>query len=208
MTDQRSLARRGLALATLALWISIAHCAPALAHTGTDAALGLVTGFKHPFAGPDHLLAMVAVGLWGAQLGQPAIWALPITFPLVMALGGVLGIAGLHLPFAEGIIALSALALGVMVALRLSPPLWTAAAMVGLFAIFHGYAHGLELPKAADPIGYGAGFVTATGLLHLSGILLGATMRWPLGDGLVRVSGAAIGCAGVFFLWSILGNAS
>src|SRR5262249_30559587 len=138
---------------------------PASAHVGTDEVLGFQTGFLHPLTGADHLVAMVAVGLWGAQLGAPAIWLLPITFPLVMAFGSVFGIAGVEIPYTEWVIGVSALALGLVVALRARPPLWAAAALVAMFAIFHGYAHGKELPSAADPIGYGAGFVTATGLL-------------------------------------------
>jgi urease accessory protein len=191
---------------------AVLHCwglgQPALAHSGTAAAIGLEAGFLHPITGADHLVAMVAVGLWGAQLGNPAIWILPITFPLVMALGSVFGITGVVLPFPELIIGLSALALGTVVAFRARPPFWAAALLVGVFAIFHGYAHGVELPSAADPIGYGVGFITATGLLHVCGILIGTTMRWPHGDALVRVCGAAIGFAGVFFLWSLMGVTS
>lgn len=175
---------------------------PAWAHTGKDTVFGFQTGFLHPISGPDHLVAMVAVGLWGAQLGAPAIWVLPITFPLVMAMGGVLGITGIAIPFVETIIALSAVALGLVVALRLHPPLWAAAALVAIFAIFHGYAHGHELPGAADPVGYGVGFVVATGLLHLAGILIGTATRRPLGAQAVQACGAAIACAGLFFLVS------
>lgn len=175
---------------------------PAWAHTGTDTVFGFKTGFLHPISGPDHLVAMVAVGLWGAQLGAPAIWILPITFPLVMAMGGVLGVTGLAIPYVETIIALSAVGLGLVVALRLRPPLWAAAALVAVFAIFHGYAHGRELPGAADPVGYGVGFVVATGLLHLAGILIGTLTRRPLGAQAVQACGAAIVCAGLFFLVS------
>ena len=143
---------------------------------------------------------MVAVGLWGAFLGQPAIWLLPVVFPLVMALGGLLGIFGMPVPAVETGIAASALALGAMVALALRPPLWVAAVLVGAFAIFHGHAHGTELPQAANPLAYGAGFVIATGLLHLSGIALGLLARWPAGVRAVRVGGGAIVCAGLYFL--------
>lgn len=187
------------AIALLAL-LQQALVPSAWAHTGTDTVFGFQTGFLHPISGPDHLIAMVAVGLWGAQLGAPAIWVLPITFPLVMAMGGVLGVIGMHIPFVETIIALSAVSLGLVVALQIRPPLWMAAALVALFAIFHGYAHGLELPGAADPVGYGVGFVVATGLLHLTGILIGAATRWPWGAQAVRACGAAISCAGIFYL--------
>jgi urease accessory protein len=200
MKDLNHLTR--LSLATLFL---LALAEPALAHTGTGAAFGFLSGFLHPVTGPDHLIAMVAVGLWGAQLGNPAIWILPITFPLVMALGGVLGVSGFDLPLAEAVIGLSGVALGLVVALRARPPLWIAAVLVGIFAIFHGYAHGKELPEAVDPIGYGVGFVTATGLLHLCGILLGTLIRWRSGERLVRACGAAIGCVGAFFVLSTLG---
>jgi urease accessory protein len=181
---------------------------PALAHTGTGATFGFTSGFLHPVTGADHLVAVVAVGLWGAQLGNPAIWILPITFPLVMAIGGVIGVSGLEIPFTEGVVGFSGVALGLVVAARIRPPLWAAALLVGLFAIFHGYAHGKELPDAADPIGYGVGFVTATGLLHLCGILIGTLLRWPAGERFVRACGAATGCVGAFFLLETLGAVS
>ena len=113
----------------------------------------------HPLFGPDHLVAMLAVGLWGAFLGPPAIWLLPIIFPLVMALGGVLGILGIPLPGVELGIALSAIVLGLMVALAARPQLLMAALLVGAFAIFHGYAHGAELPPGNEPVVYFVGFV-------------------------------------------------
>ncbi|MFS8035456.1 HupE/UreJ family protein [Xanthobacter sp. AM11] len=178
---------------------------PALAHTGSGVAVGLESGFLHPITGPDHLVAMVAVGLWGAQLGNPAIWILPVTFPLVMAVGGLIGIMGIDLPFVEPIIALSGVALGLMVALSVRPPIWAAAVLVGIFAVFHGYAHGRELPDAADAIAYAVGFVVATGMLHLVGILLGVLVRWEAGAKAVRACGAAIGCVGVYFLLGSIG---
>src|SRR5262245_1342374 len=193
---------RRINLAVLVLLV-LTRSAPA--HTGTDAALGLQSGFLHPLTGLDHLVAMVAVGLWGAQLGNPAIWSLPITFPLVMAFGGLLGIAGISLPFPEQIIALSGIALGAMVALRVRPPLVVAVLIVGAFAIFHGYAHGRELPQAADPLAYAVGFVVATGLLHLCGILIGLLIRWPLGEQAVRACGVAVGMVGAYFLLAALG---
>ena len=175
---------------------------PASAHTGNVSG-GFGGGFAHPILGPDHVLAMVAVGLWGAFLGVPAIFILPIVFPLVMALGGVLGIVGVLLPGAEVAIAISAVVLGLMVALAVRLPIWTAAAMIGVFAIFHGYTHGAELPAGANAVAYCTGFVIATGLLHLSGIALGLTARWPAGYIGVRSVGAAIACAGVAFLWQL-----
>jgi urease accessory protein len=171
----------------------------ALAHEGGVAG-GFVSGFSHPILGLDHVVAMVAVGLWGAFLGQPAIWLLPVVFPVVMAFGGLLGISGVPIPAVETGIAASALALGAMVALALRPPLRVAAVLVGAFAIFHGHAHGTELPHAASPLAYGVGFVVATGLLHLSGIALGTLARWPASLRAVRLGGGAIACAGLYFL--------
>ncbi len=172
----------------------------AAAHEQAGVAGGLVSGFLHPITGLDHLVAMVAVGLWGAQLGAPALWVLPVTFPLVMALGGVLGVLGVPLPMPELVIALSALVLGGAVALHLRAPFGVAALLVAVFAVFHGHAHGVELPKAANPLAYGIGFVLATGLLHGCGITLGLLTRWPQGDRLVRALGAAIALLGTDFL--------
>lgn len=174
--------------------------APALAHTGAGVIGGLTSGLVHPIFGPDHVVAMVAVGLWGAFLGAPAIWLLPVVFPLVMAGGGILGVLGVPVPAVETGIAFSAVALGAMVALAARPPLWLAALLVGAFAIFHGHAHGAELPEAANPLAYGLGFVVATGLLHLAGIAFGLLVRWPLGARAVRAGGGLIALAGVYFL--------
>ena len=187
-----------LRLAALVLCAAIA-VAPAYAHSGSVTG-GFAGGFTHPLFGPDHIVAMVAVGLWGAFLGAPAIWLLPITFPLVMAFGGVLGIIGIPIPGVEIGIAASAIVLGLMVALAARPPLWIAAALVGAFAIFHGHAHGVELPAAADAVAFSLGFVMATGMLHLCGIAFGLLSRWPAGRIAVRTAGAAIALAGVAFL--------
>lgn len=177
----------------------------ALAHS--DAASlsgGFMSGFTHPLFGWDHVAAMVAVGLWGAFLGRPAIWLLPVVFPLVMAFGGVLGVLGIPLPAVETGIAVSALVLGLMVVLAVRPPLWVAAVLVGAFAIFHGHAHGAELPEAANPLVYSVGFVVATGLLHLTGIAFGELSRWSWGGTAVRAGGAMIALAGVGFLTGLL----
>jgi urease accessory protein len=179
----------------------VAFDAPhALAHTGEGVAGGFASGFLHPVFGLDHVVAMVAVGLWGAFLGMPAIWLLPIVFPLVMAFGGALGVAGVPLPGVETWIAASAVVLGLCVALALRPPLWVAALIVGAFAIFHGHAHGTELPEAASPLAYALGFVVATGLLHLCGIGLGLLSRWSAGRYAVQAGGAAIAVVGLAFL--------
>lgn len=172
----------------------------AFAHETAGVTGGLISGFLHPLFGLDHLVAMVAVGLWGAFLGAPAIWALPIVFPIVMALGGALGVIGLPLPYVEIGIAGSAVILGLMVAFAARPPIWIAALIVGAFAIFHGHAHGAELPQTADPFAYSVGFVVSTGLLHLAGIALGLLASWRLGAWLVRGGGAAIAALGVVFL--------
>ena len=179
----------------------------ATAHEQAGVAGGLATGFLHPFTGLDHLIAMVAVGLWGAQLGAPALWILPITFPLVMAFGGVLGVLGVPLPVPEIVIACSALVLGGAVAMRLRVPLVAASVLVAVFAIFHGHAHGRELPSASDPLAYGIGFVVATGLLHLLGISIGTLSRWPTGERAIQGLGAVIAALGGYFLLSGLGMA-
>jgi urease accessory protein len=184
--------------------MSAAGATPALAHGGGDIAGGFVGGFAHPLFGPDHVAAMVAVGLWGAVLGPPAIWLLPIAFPLVMAFGGVLGIAAVPMPRVEVGIAVSAIVLGLMVALAVRAPFALAVAAVSAFAIFHGHAHGAELPPGADAIAFSAGFVIATGLLHVCGIGLGVATRWPAGQVAVRLVGAAIAGAGVIFLRAAL----
>lgn len=184
-------------LATAALLCALAT--PAGAHSGEGTG-GFLAGLAHPVFGPDHVAAMVAVGLWGAFLGLPAIVLLPVTFPLVMALGGVLGIVGVPLPAPEIGIAASAIVLGLMVALAARPPLSAAVLLVGAFAIFHGYTHGRELPDGANAVAFAAGFVIATGLLHLTGIAFGLLARWPAGRVAVRVAGGVIALIGVAYL--------
>jgi urease accessory protein len=147
---------------------------------------------------------MIAVGLWGAQLGRPALWLLPVVFPMVMAFGGMLGLLGIKLPGIELCIALSAVALGFAVFREAKPKLWIAAIMVGFFAIFHGHAHGTELPEGANGLLYSIGFVMATGSLHLMGIAIGTVHRWPAGQVLLRIAGAGVAIAGLFFLWQAI----
>lgn len=181
--------------------LSLLGPAMALAHVGQgDIGGGFIAGVEHPVFGLDHVVAMVAVGIWGAQLGLPAIWVLPVTFPLVMAFGGVLGGMGVPIPGIEIGIAVSAIALGCMIAFAARPPLWVAAVLVGVFAIFHGYAHGAELPGSANAIAYSVGFVVATGCLHLLGILIGVAKRWPAGARALRVCGVLIAACGLYFL--------
>src|SRR5262244_3572600 len=174
-----------------AMFLLLIMAVPALAHEGSGTG-GFIGGFSHPLLGPDHIVAMVAVGLWGAFLGAPAIWLLPIVFPLVMAFGGVLGILGVPLPGVEIGIAASAIVLGLMVAFAARPPLAVAAVLVGAFAIFHGHAHGTELPIGADAFAFSMGFVMATGTLHLAGIAFGGLSHWPAGRIAVRVAGGVI----------------
>ena len=175
--------------------------APVLAHPQAGQAAGFVNGLRHPVSGLDHVLAMISVGLWGAQLGPPAIWLLPVTFPMVMAIGGFLGLIGMPLPGVEYGIALSAILLGLMVAREARPALGAAVGLVAFFAVFHGHAHGTELPPGQSGLLYSIGFVIATGLLHATGIAIGLVHRWPAGRIALRVAGAAVAAAGLVFLF-------
>ncbi|MDF0602967.1 HupE/UreJ family protein [Psychromarinibacter sp. C21-152] len=186
----------------LALLVTFAATAAA-AHTGEGVTGGLISGFTHPILGWDHVIAMVAVGLWGAFLGMPAIWILPVVFPLVMAFGGALGVAGVPIPAVETGIALSGVVLGILIALAVRAPIWVAAVIVGAFAIFHGHAHGTELPAAANPYAYAVGFVIGTGVLHLAGIALGFLTKLPWGAYAVRAAGVVIAALGGAFLAGI-----
>ena len=176
----------------------------ASAHTATGTIGGFLSGFQHPLTGLDHIVAMVAVGLWGAFLGGRAMWTLPVVFPVVMAMGGAMGVLGVPLPGVETGIALSGVILGAMVAFAAKPPLWVAAVIVGVFAIFHGYAHGTELPESANAMTFAAGFVISTGLLHLGGIAFGLLVKWPWGRMAVRAGGVAIALVGFGFLFEWL----
>jgi urease accessory protein len=188
--------RRIMLLATGTL---LAWAGAAAAHEG-GAASGIVSGLEHPVSGLDHVLAMVAVGIWGAQLGQPWIWQLPVLFPLMMACGGFLGLLGIPLPGVEIAIALSGIVLGAMIVLERKPPALVIYAVVGLFAVFHGHAHGTELPAGASGVSYSVGFVVATGLLHGVGILIGAVHRWRPGRLALRAAGLVIAFGGAYFM--------
>jgi urease accessory protein len=190
-----SLTRVPVGLAA-SLWPVVAW-----AHVEEGRAEGLLAGLRHPVSGLDHVLAMVSVGLWGAQLGAPAIWLLPVTFPIVMAFGGMLGLLGVPLPAVEIGIAFSAILLGLAVLAEWRPSLVAAAVIVGFFAIFHGQAHGTELPAGASGLAYSMGFVVATGALHAAGIGIGVIHRWGWGRGALRAAGASVAAAGVYFLW-------
>lgn len=185
-----------MVLAGYLLLVPSAH-----AHVQQGQAVSFMTGLEHPWSGLDHVLAMIAVGIWGAQLGNPAIWILPITFPLVMSMGAMMGLLGIPLPGIEIGIAASAIVLGIMVLGEIRPKLVVAAILVGCFAIFHGHAHGTELPTGQSGLLYSMGFVMATGCLHGIGIAIGLIHRWPLGKIALRGSGGLIAAMGVFFLW-------
>lgn len=156
------------------LWgIIAANLAVAFAHTGEGYLSGFGYGFMHPFGGFDHLLAMVAVGLWATQVGGRAAWVVPLAFVSAMALGGILGMSGVSLPFTESGILTSVVLLGALILLAIRPPLWIGAGLGGLFAVFHGQAHGTEMPVSVSGLEYALGFMVATALLHLAGVGLG-----------------------------------
>lgn len=183
----------------VAMLVGLLAPTSAFAHEGEGS--GFWAGFLHPIGGLDHVLAMLAVGMWGALLGPPALWALPIAFPLVMSLGGIAGILGLPLPAVELGIAGSVIVLGAMIALDRRPGLALAGVVVAFFAIFHGYAHGAELPSQVGALAYCVGFVVATGLIHVAGILIGLVTELPQGLRLLRIGGSAIMLAGFYLTW-------
>lgn len=197
---QRFVWLGGLLIGSVLLVAPGAH-----AHVQAGGAGSVIAGFLHPVTGIDHVVAMVAVGLWGAVLGSPAIWLLPVAFPMVMAFGGLLGLLAVPLPGVETGIALSALVLGVLVMLQTQLPLVAASLLVGAFALFHGFAHGVELPDGADALLFSLSFVVATGLLHLLGIALGELRRWAWGEALLKLAGAAIAAVGIWSLTQLGG---
>jgi urease accessory protein len=186
------------ALATMLAFVP----ALASAHTG-HVTLGFGQGFVHPMSGVDHILAMVAVGIFAANLGGRALWAVPSSFVALMAIGGALGIAGISLPLVEIGIAVSIIVLGLAVAVRYEWPIAAAMALVGAFAIFHGHAHGAEMPANASGVAYAIGFVLATGLLHLFGIAIGvgvAQAGQRYSQRITQAGGLALAVAGVLVL--------
>ncbi len=208
---QRSSIGDATGASRLATWI-LALCALlpgfALGHveSGVAGDGGFASGLVHPVTGLDHVVAMVAVGLWGAILGAPAIWVLPIVFPLIMTVGAMLGILDVPVPAIDLGIAASAIVLGGMVAANARPPLAIAFLLIAFFAIYHGHPHGAALPDFGVPILYAAGFVVATGLLHVAGIAFGLLYRWPAGKAAVRALGAAIAAVGGYFLLHAIGR--
>ena len=192
-----------LRLTSFVLAATLAMVAPALAHTGVGDANGFVHGFTHPISGIDHVLVMVAVGLFAAHLGGRALSLVPLSFVAMMAVSGALGMAGLGLPFVEVGIALSVVALGIALATGIHITTTAAMALVGLFAIFHGHAHGAEMPETASGLEYGAGFVLATATLHVLGVGLGLAigkMSEVSGGRVLQVAGSAMALAGIAIL--------
>lgn len=179
----------------------------AFAHTGAGHAGGFAHGFQHPLTGLDHILAMVMVGVLAFQLGGRALWLVPGTFVLVMVLGGLLGVSGVGVPFVETGIAISVIVLGAVVAFGVKAPLAAAMALVGFFAIFHGHAHGVEMPENVGGLVYGLGFTLGTALLHAAGVALGfligraARRNGPM---VTRTAGALVGAAGIGLLAGVL----
>lgn len=199
---RRSIASK-FSVAALAACAFASFSSAALAHVGDHSGMSFSEGLAHPFTGLDHMLAMVAVGLWASQLGRPAIWLLPLTFPVIMAIGAAFGVSGGELPWIEIGIASSVLVLGAAVAMALRPSLVVSAALVALLALLHGYSHGVELPAHVAALTYGIGFVAATLVLHALGIAIGLfANNIPLRY-VARTAGAAIAAVGVFLLATV-----
>jgi urease accessory protein len=192
--------RRPFKLLSLAVLATAGFSSAALAHVGDHSHMSLAEGLVHPFSGLDHVLAMVAVGLWASQLGGRALWLLPLTFPAVMAAGAALGMSGVALPGVEIGIAGSVMVLGAAVALALRPSLAISIPLIGAFALLHGYSHGVELPASVSALSYGAGFIAATLALHGLGIAIGVMAgRIPVRFA-ARTAGGAIACIGLALL--------
>ena len=188
-----------------ALVAMLVAATPAFAHVGLGDHGGFMHGFMHPIGGADHVLAMVGVGLFAAQLGGRALWLVPIAFVSMMIVGGVAGFEGIEVPFVELGIAASVFVLGALVAFDVKLPTALAMALVGGFAVFHGHAHGMELPEGSAPLEFAEGFVLATALLHAAGIALGLLFH-RLASGprawAGRLVGAAMALAGVSLMTS------
>ncbi len=185
----------------------VATAMPAFAHTGVGAASGFAAGFSHPLLGLDHLLAMIAVGLFAAVRGGKALWLVPLAFIAMMVGGGTLAMAGIQLPMVELVIALSVVVLGGAVALRASLPVAGAMALVGAFALFHGHAHGAEMPAGASAMSYAAGFVLATAMLHGAGLALGVAAGYGsrrVAPWAMRTAGSVMALAGVGILAGVI----
>jgi urease accessory protein len=184
--------RRFLPVIVLALCPALAQ-----AHVIPGQSSGLASGLTHPLSGLDHLLAMVAVGLWAAQRGGRALWVAPLTFVSVMAIGGFLGMSGVSLPFVQAGIVASVLVLGVLIAAAVRLPMFASVAVLALFALFHGHAHGSEMAPSVSGVIYGLGFVLSTAALHVTGIALGLAARQSGKGSAVRYAGGAIALCGL-----------
>jgi len=197
----RAMVNFGLAV-ILAMFAAVALPLGAFAHTGVGPVHDLLHGLNHPLTGLDHIAAMLAVGLWAAQRGGRATWLVPLSFVSFMTIGGAIGMAGMHLPLVEPGIVLSLIVLGALVAIGARLPLGVSMAIVGIFALVHGFAHGTEIPSMASGLTYALGFVIATVCLHTVGVGFGLLMQRANSAQVVRAAGAAIGLCGI---WSILG---
>jgi urease accessory protein len=197
------LAAASLARITTIAVATIALPTIASAHPGHEGTPGFIHGFLHPLGGLDHILAMVAVGLFAARLGGRALWLVPASFVVTMAAAGVAGMAGLALPYVEAGIALSLLVLGAAIAFEITMPVAAAMGLVAFFAVFHGHAHGAEMPETMSGLAYGAGFLAATAALHALGIGLGLFIGRAgemLGRRMLQVGGGAAALAGAALL--------
>ena len=178
--------------------------AAALAHPGHDGAGGLLHGFVHPVTGIDHVLAMIAVGLLAAQYGGRALWLVPTSFLVAMAAAGAIGMAGIPVQIVEAGIGLSVVVLGLMIAFQIKPPTLVAMVVVGFFALFHGYAHGSEMPNGLAGLSFAAGFLVATALLLGAGVGLGLLLqRRTLSRRLIQAGGGAMALVGIAVLASV-----
>jgi urease accessory protein len=204
--QERQMVRQFLKI-SLGLILSMVLVGAAEAHTGAGMTHGFTSGFGHPLSGVDHILAMVAVGMFAAHLGGRALWLVPCSFVAMMAVGGVLGITGVDLPLVEIGIAMSVIVLGALVALQTSMPTVVAMGIVGFFALFHGHAHGAEMPEDAGGLTYAVGFMLATVLLHVGGIGLGlgvSRLASAYSRRIIQAGGVAMAAAGVGILTGVI----
>jgi urease accessory protein len=192
---------------SLGLIFSTMLVGAAEAHTGVGITHGFTSGFGHPMTGVDHILAMVAVGMFAAHLGGRAMWLVPMSFVAMMAVGGALGITGVDLPLVELGIAMSVIVLGALVALQTSMPTSIAMGLVGFFALFHGHAHGAEMLEDVGGLTYAAGFMLATALLHIAGLGIGlglSRLASTHSKSVIQAGGIAMAAAGVGILAGVI----
>lgn len=200
------MTRKKIFQSTMLAFLFAAIPSVVYAHDGTNLPLGgFLSGLVHPVLGYDHLLAMLSVGILSAQIGGRAIWTVPATFVSVMAVGGILGLIDIGLTTTELGIAVSLVILGLVIAAERRISVLVAMIGVGFFAIFHGYAHGSEVPKTAEPFLYALGFLTGTALIHITGVVIGDIARhYERGKIVLRVGGALIAVIGILFIFGIL----